>query len=379
MVADPIQITSLKAPPPGFTWDPEERERERTARTSDHKFHRPASDPVPPPPTPLPAPIQEPKTRKPEADAWTEAQDAVIWQWAGLEPPSRIAERCSAVGPPRTKHATLDRAALFSISLRKRRRRVYEKTGWTGEEEALLRSLAGRVPVREITGRLNARFGTRRRLAGVQRHTNVLGLSTKIGGLLPAYELRIILGVGWREMKRLLHSGELVAARRSVGKGGDWGIAPDELAAYIRAHPERMHWQEMPEGRWREQARLASLRDPYVTMDEAVAATGVPKATMSRRLNDGLAPRAVRERGTWRIPTSELDLLRLPKPAKVRPPTVKDRLLAELGPRFRRCIDLADAIGSTETGIYTAVKALRRAGRRIEHRIDQGYRLRLGR
>src|SRR5262245_24372182 len=95
--------------------------------------------------------------------AWTPDQDAVLWDRAGLVPPMDLARLVSQVGPERATGAVVQRASYLGISLAKRQRRNFRRHTWLPEEDAMLRDLAGRYLVDEITRRLNVRFRIDRR------------------------------------------------------------------------------------------------------------------------------------------------------------------------------------------------------------------------
>lgn len=366
-----MQITSLQRPPDGWEWSPEQRAATLRARTSRllHAPERPPLVAVEAAPT-----TPDVVVKHYQLGDWTAEQDALIWEWAGLETVDRIAERCSQVGPKRTPSTLRYRASQLGIPLKKRWRRNYEKAGWQPEEEALLRDLAGTVPVAEITRRLNERFGTRRRAGGVQARAGKLGVSTRVEGLMPACEVRVILGVGWAPLLRFLRSGLLPAARPSVGPGGDWGIAATDLRAFLAAHPDLVRWRDMPEGPWRELARAAALRSDWLTTVEYQRLTGQGWGTIHRLIGAGMIPGAKRQGKRWLIPREAA--ISPVTFAASRPKTLLERLLEELGPTWRRCTELAGALGTRESGIYTAVKKLRGDGHAIEYRYGRGYRLR---
>lgn len=309
MTADPIRITSLKAPPPGFTWDLEEREREQAARTSDLKFHLPKIERTAA--TPSVAPVEPERPARNEADAWTREQNALLYDLAGMVRADEIARRVSEVGPLRTEASVRGQARALGYPLRKRWKRLYRWSRWTAPEEQLLRDLAGTVELDEIVRRLNARFGTTRRMEGVRHRMSQLGLSARLRDLIPQHRVLILLGVGKPRLHVWIEAGWLRVAREHTGQGSDLLFHMKDLEAFVREHPEQLRGRTLSPGPLRAAADMANRRDRWFTVAEAATALGLHPDTVWTKCRAGRVPGVEKVGRQYRIPFAALDSIRV--------------------------------------------------------------------
>jgi len=147
-----------------------------------------------------------------------------------------------------------------------RRRRDEAKRPWTTTEDAILRSLAGRVSASQIARAIADRARSERTYQAVQSRARKLGITLWADLLSEAGAARL-LRVSTYRVREWIASGALPARRIGVNgangaeTGGQWGIHRDNLARCAAEFPE---------------IRVEKFRDPALAavvsrMREAVA------------------------------------------------------------------------------------------------------------
>jgi biotin operon repressor len=307
--------------------------------------------------------------------SWTPEQDAMLWDQAGLVSPTELTRLVTEHGPAHSLRAVRERARTLDIPLQKRRRRVFRRHSWSAEEDVLLRDLAGRELLDEITRRLNGRFRTRRRPCGVQSRISALGLSTIVPELLTARDIFRILCVTPSEVSKLLRAGEIASVCQAVRAGGVWQVRPEALEAYMREHPERLNLSLMTASRWRDLARSILRRSPHLGADEAADYLVISHSQMSRLLVKGRVPGAVKYSRTWRIPLPGVLALgeALAREAAVVPTEV--RCVGALTRGWRTAERIGSELGIDVMLVRAALLRAQRHGIPVEGRPGVGYRL----
>lgn len=242
---------------------------------------------------------------------WRLGQIRMVTRLAGRMSLAEMATRISAVGPARSPIAVRKMAAKRGIDWRgggDARRR----DAWTDREDALLRSLAGRVSDGEMTDTLNAHFRTQRSVGAVKRRASTIGVSLVRDDGFGMETFRKIFAMDDARIRREVHHGRLRAEQQGSSRRGSlWLFRPADVEAWVRGYPYLLNWRRVRAGRWRDLARAASLGAPHLTVTEAAAHLGV-----DRKLVQGLIRRGeidgVRDIGTplkpiYRIPLDSLD------------------------------------------------------------------------
>lgn len=226
---------------------------------------------------------------------WPPEQDALVRHLAGTVTPAVIARRVSAVGPHRSEDALHAWASRTRLSIRPKRRQArtpdHRRHDWSAGEDAMLRRLVGRMPPAGITDALNGRFFTSRRAWSIRNRALDLGLSLRRTDGIRMADMVATFRIHNRRIVAFVDAGVLRAAHRGSGRrGSDWVFTPADIEAWMRNHPWLIDWRRVAPGRWRDLARAVSLRDPYLTVREAAARTGVRPGMVQKWIRQGRLP-----------------------------------------------------------------------------------------
>jgi hypothetical protein len=259
-------------------------------------------------------------------EPWTAEQQALVRTLATRAKSSTILARLALIGPPRTYAALSAWASRNRVSLRVHRNyKLPERNRrreWCEDEDAVLRILAGTRRPKELAEAVNRKLGTRRTGAAVRNRARLLSVSLAPRGRLGMNDMVRIFPAHNRTVARWVDEGLLRAEQRGAGrKGAEWWFRVQDVEAFVRDHVYLFaEWRRVEAGRWRDLVRVAQLRTPYLSCDEAARRLGTRVANVHRWCRRGRVPGLERldvgASGRFRIPLAALDILgRLIRPS----------------------------------------------------------------
>ncbi len=186
---------------------------------------------------------------------------------------------------------------------------------WLREEEHRLRELAPILDVPQLAARLSEEFGGRRTPAAVRRRASSLSVPLGVRHLALAEVERLFAVDGGTVLRRWVADGYLrPLPQASRGRVARWRFRETDVEAFIRAHPWLYDWRKMRKGRLRSIAEVVDRADPWLTLDEAAARSGLTVKQLRLRVARDALPHERRWHGRapWgQIVVRAVDLGRL--------------------------------------------------------------------
>ncbi len=235
------------------------------------------------------------------------------------------------------------------------RNRVSTRRAWTAEQLVTLRAEWARLEPEDVP-RL---FAGRSRAAAVAQMGLWWGSAAR-----PRAERRLsrdaaaaALGLGHHPIDTLRRVGLLRGRADRKARRTFWTIAPAELLAFVRAHPEHCRLDRMPPSRYRDAVAEALAADPLLTLEEVGQRVGLTAASIWHRIRDGSLPAirtyAGRGPGEHLVRSSDVARVWLERPSPHL--AEAERELARRG--LVTIAAAAQALGLTESQVKHRVEA----------------------
>lgn len=237
--------------------------------------------------------------------SWSVQQLTVLERFSGALSLTKLVEELAHHGDPHNEHAVVQQAHVSGISLLRRRRRH----DWSPDEDRLIRETAGLLSAAEIAARIRheclylrteTAVWTRAARLGIplQEHHRALTLR-QLMAIFPAHNRYI---ASWAEQ------GYLRAQRTSDGRcGRSWRFAVEDVETFIREYPWLFDWKQVKAGRWRDLARIASLRSPWLKVTQVAALLRQRPVQIRALARAGQIEGAVHDGYRWRIPRQAIE------------------------------------------------------------------------
>lgn len=184
------------------------------------------------------------------------------------------------------------------------------------------------------------------------------------------------LGIGIDAVQTLRREKLLAGRERRIGQRALWTIAPRDLLAFVRAHPEQCRLDWMPPSVYRDAAAQALAADPYLTLTEVGRRVSLTASSVYNRVQDGSLPAIKRYSGSGpgRYLVRASDVGRVWTERQSPDALECERTLAERG--LATVTGAAEALGLTASQVRHRVEVGWPVERvRVHRRVRVGIRL----
>jgi excisionase family DNA binding protein len=232
---------------------------------------------------------------------FTTSEDDVIIAEYGRRPVVQIAAMLGRQYNTTLAHIrVLHRRNILDIGHR------YYGRRWTEEEVDYIREWWGLLPDVEIARHLGRSVDSCEHASGRKGHM------TRRMAFYTAADVARLFGVDWHRVAGWIHAGHLKARKSLVmSRHPFWRVEDEDIQAFMRSHSCLYDWRKVQgHAFWRNLARAAGERDPWLTAMQAAQYLKVSADTIRRRCVSGAlqavnVPKAGKY-GGWRIPRSEV-------------------------------------------------------------------------
>lgn len=226
---------------------------------------------------------------------WTTRQLVALENMAGVLSIPELTAELNARGPEHSERSVVQRASVEGVSLARRGRTI----PWDDKQDAVLRECAGFMASAEIGREVRRRCDVVRSAKAVHNRAARLGLALNEPRTLALGELRNILPVDRERIRWWVATGMLAAERACARL---WRFGEAEVERFMRTYPWEYDWRGVRGERWQRIAREVSVRNAWLTAEQAAVALRRDASTVRRLAERGEFPGAQLVAKRWRIP-----------------------------------------------------------------------------